>query len=98
MNFHETIIRWKVVLEDWWYGPEKSMGREVRNDDAVEPPKEMSHLHVGEPVPVQSTAKRKTREEIIMSHVFKWSSFVVLVLAILVVQVMLMMKGRHRQR
>jgi TPR repeat protein len=94
MNAHEAVIRWKVLLEDWWFEREHIAERE----DHIESPKAIDQAQVGQPVHAQDTARRKTREEIIMSHLFNWSSAAILVLVMIAVQVMVMMKGRQRQR
>jgi SEL1 protein len=101
LNLHETIIRWKVVLEEWWYS--KSIKKITKSYDAsnnhnIKAPKE--HSKVGEPVPAprSGTKMRKTREEIIMSHIFNWSSAVILILVFIAIQIMVMMKGRQRRR
>jgi TPR repeat protein len=93
MNLHEAVIRWKVLLENWWYQREST----VDSLPVVEPPKAMNHAQVGQPVPAQNTARRKTREEIIREHLFNWSSAVILVLLIIAIQIMVMMKGRQRR-
>lgn len=96
MNGHETIIRWKVMLEDWWYKREtKSMDEAPA--ETITPPRTMNPHKVGEPVPSPVTTRR-SREEIVMSHIFNWSSFVILVLIMLLVQVMVMMKWRQQRR
>jgi hypothetical protein len=63
-------------------------------------PKTLQHLNVGEPVPSPRKAEktRKTREEVIMSHIFNWSSAVILILFFIAIQIMVMMKGRQRRR
>ncbi|KAG7369158.1 Sel1 repeat-containing protein [Nitzschia inconspicua] len=93
MNIHETLIRWKVLLEDWWYGRDQTSGA----DHTIEMPMAMNHAEAGQPVPGQDTAKRKTKEEIILSHLFNWSSVLILVLVFIAMQIIVIMRSRRRQ-
>jgi TPR repeat protein len=96
MNGHEAFIRLKVMLEDWWYKRETT----ITDDEPTEtdsPPRMGNPPSGAVPSPSKATAK-KTREEIVMSHIFNWSSIVIIVLVVVVIQIMVMMKGRQHQR
>lgn len=94
MNLHETVIRGKILFEDWWYESEGTVESEV----SIQSPQVTKSSNVGQPVPRQDTAKRKTREDVIFSHVYNWSSAVLLVLVAIAIQIMVILKHRHRQR
>jgi hypothetical protein len=101
LNLHETIIRWIVVFEEWWHSnsiKKITKSYDASNNHNIKAPKE--HSKVGEPVPAPRSGSkmRKTREEIIMSHIFNWSSAVILILVFIAIQIMVMMKGRQRRR
>ncbi|KAL3913630.1 MAG: hypothetical protein SGILL_006412 [Bacillariaceae sp.] len=94
MNLHESIIRWKVVAEEWWYDkthvPRPS-------GDKVTPPRAMDN-GVGQPVPGgQGSSRRRTREEIIMAHLLDWSSFFIVGLTIIALRIMFIIFGQGRR-
>jgi len=97
MNFHESVIRWKVVLENWWFERHDRYRGTTENDMTIKSPKAFDHDKVGEPLPMPRSSVKKTREEVIMSHVFNWSSFLIVALLAIVLKLIVMVKKR-RQR
>jgi SEL1 protein len=94
MNLHESIIRWKVVVEDWWYERSSPGVASSETDASIRPPKSLNNI-AGQPVPGQSSVRRRTREEIIMSHLLDWSSFVIVGLVIIVIRILFILRGRQ---
>lgn len=96
MNAHETFIRWKVMVEDWWYKRETTT-KDDEPIDTVRVPRMANPQSAAAPS-MNKDRTRKSREEIVMSHLLNWSSVVILILVVLVIQIMVMMKGRQQRR
>jgi len=90
MNSHEFVIRCKVFLEDYWYQGETisttTAGKEsTPSPNAAPGPEIIGHM--------------KSQEEVILSHIFDRSSFVILILFLLIFAIQIMMSFiRHPQR
>lgn len=96
LSRHEAFLRGKMSFMNWWNGQETFPSR-----DDVRPPQTVES--VGEPVPLPrqqpfGKTNRKTREEIIMSHLFNVSTVVILVLIAIVIQIYTIMRSRQRRR
>jgi len=103
MNTHEFAIRWKVLIEDWWndrstskksntisYTKESSI---PSSDLGPNTPKDSSILsHPEKPV----RGSKKTEKEIIMSHIFDRSSFIIVVLFLLLLVIQVIMSCVRR--
>jgi TPR repeat protein len=95
MNSHETFVKLRVVFDDWWNGQggkaSKKKKNTVQEDIPESPPAEHQVWH-----PVPATERiRKTQQGVIFSHIFNWSSLVIVVLLYVVHQ---LMQFREHQR
>mmetsp|Transcript_32742 Transcript_32742/g.36653 ORF Transcript_32742/g.36653 Transcript_32742/m.36653 type:complete len:987 (+) Transcript_32742:212-3172(+) len=90
MNSHEFIIRCKVFLEDYWYQGETISTTIAGKESTLSPnaapgPEIIVHM--------------KSHKEVILSHIFDRSSFVILILFLLILAIQIMMSFiRHPQR
>eukprot|EP00536_Pseudo-nitzschia_multiseries_P003416 jgi/Psemu1/236676/estExt_Genewise1.C_520112 len=111
MNAHEFALRCMVLIEDWWY-QRTTPSTKTTNTNTPSSAKAPSTQprDSGSPAP-QSTndgnqprtpghRKSKTREEVIMAHLFDRSSLtiVMLILLLLLVQFMMTFVGRPQRR
>mmetsp|Transcript_2916 Transcript_2916/g.6477 ORF Transcript_2916/g.6477 Transcript_2916/m.6477 type:complete len:1052 (+) Transcript_2916:225-3380(+) len=103
LSRHEAFLRWKSFAEKWWNGESLDYDRlsNKGEDDIVQPPK--GAQSTGEPVPMSSSTSRKTtraktRDEVILSHLFNASSLLILILVAIVVQIFTIMRSRQRRR
>ncbi|OEU19800.1 hypothetical protein FRACYDRAFT_181523 [Fragilariopsis cylindrus CCMP1102] len=89
MNSHEFIIRWKVVLEEWWYQRETTSTTISGKDSSPSPTA---------PVP-KTTGNKKSREKVILSHIFDGTSLIILILFLLIfaIQIMMSFIGRPQR-
>jgi len=109
MNAHEFVIRCVALIEDWWYQrdtantkttntPSSAKVSSVQPRDADSQAPQVTN-DAGRP---QSPGhrKRKTREEVIMSHIFDQSSLVIviLLLLLLIVQIVRFFVVRPHRR
>jgi len=109
MNTHEFAIRCKVLIEEWWYQRDAST---TENTNTISSTKESSvpPSNSGSRAPKIGSESahshklghnsKKTKEEVIMSHIFSQSSLmiVILILLLLVIQVIMYFVGRPHRR
>ena len=101
LSRHEAFLRWKSFVEKWWKGESLDYNHESNRGDDIQPPKEAQST--GEPVPMSSStskksARTKTRDEVILSHLINASSLLIVILAAIVVQIYTIMRSRQRRR
>jgi TPR repeat protein len=76
MNTHELFVKWHVAALEWWEGKENDSPETSGN---VPAPMKGAAAEVGAPTPGRAMPD-KTEMDVILSHLFNWSSFAVFVL------------------
>ena len=94
MNTHEFAIRCKMMIEDWWYQRPPSSAEKSSKTASTKKPSG----NVGPKARSRNT--KKTEKEVIMAHLFDESSFLIVVLVLLLLAIQLIMSyvGRPDRR
>jgi TPR repeat protein len=90
MNAHELFVKWHVAVTEWWEGKEKTPTETSGNVPA--PMKRAPKVGALTPGGVLSD---KTEMDVLLSHLFNWSSMAIFVLIYLMV-VIHQRRGRRR--
>ena len=102
MNLHEFAIRCKVSIEDWWHQrqPSTSISSSGESSPTSSNAGAKSPEAGSEPAQPQARGRKKTKEEVIISHLFDESSLVIVILFLLliIIQVIMSYVGRPQGR
>lgn len=106
MNIHEFIIRCKVILEDWWFQRDAATAGKGTSPSSsatkskFPPPDSVPHATKTMSGTQPKSPQQKTREEVILSHVFDRSSLVIVILVflLLVIQIIMFFIARPLQQ
>mmetsp|Transcript_25976 Transcript_25976/g.55619 ORF Transcript_25976/g.55619 Transcript_25976/m.55619 type:complete len:180 (-) Transcript_25976:2129-2668(-) len=105
ISVHEFAIRCQVLIEEWWYQRDSSSST-TETKSTPRSPKEPS-VPSSNPAPRDPAHsdspgmnKKKTQEEVIMSHIFNRSSLIIVILFLILVilQITMSFVGRPQRR
>jgi SEL1 protein len=109
LSRHEAFLRWMSSINKWWNGEESDYGYGLtsntvegaqpspRNIESAVERVPMTGREIGGGSNSRKTIKARTREDVIMAHLFNASSLVIVILVAIVIQIYTIMRSRQRQ-